>query len=200
MKLLYFDSLFSFGCQRKCGAEILAPIALGLGAFGTMASAVAAEDATDTNINENEKNRRFNSSEAQKARDWQSDELQKSRDFESSQWLSRFGLESEQQMKMAEYTNQLAMQSWYEQQEFNTPAMQVQRMREAGFNPAAIGGQAIYGAGGLSPAPASSPSPSVVSPSPSGSPSASVGLSNPVTANGAEFVGAIGSFIYHNLL
>ncbi len=153
---------------RKCGAAAgIGAIIGGVGAVASgIGSVVSADDAVDTNIEENEKNRKFNAEEAQKQRDWASDEWQKQFDLQSQQWY-------EQQ----DYANQQSYDYWMQQQQYMSPVEQNRRLLAAGLNPAHVVGNSVYGSTGLSAAPVSVPNPSV----PSGS-SASVSTSNPVAA------------------
>lgn len=136
-----FDLELSFRPRFKCGAVIGPAIGGLFGLFG-------AESTANTNawltMRENQKNRDFNREEAQKQRDWQEE-----------QWNYQFAKQAAE---------------WYNQQNYqkdvNSPKAQVQRLQEAGINPAAALSQ--INSGGLSFA-GSVPSPSpqgAVAPSP----------------------------------
>ena len=152
----------------KCGAA--AGIGAIIGGVGAVTSGIggmiSSDDAVDTNVEENEKNRKFNAEEAQKQRDWASEEWQRQFEQQSAQWY-------EQQ----DYANQQSYDYWMKQQQYNAPSEQVSRLLQAGLNPAHVVGSSVYGSTGLSAAPVSVPNPSV----PSGS-AASVSTSNPVSA------------------
>ena len=185
--MLKFDLFNPFGISCKCGPAIIASGIMGASSIvsGILGSE-SADSQMDAQIAEAEKNRQFNREEAQKNRDWQAEQADIARNWQSDEWTRQFGAsnlewrnrfykENAQWFKQQQYQQQLAYNYWMKQQQFNTPAMQVQRGIEAGINPAASLGTA-YGSTGLSAAPTSVASPSVSVPStpssplPSGSP------------------------------
>lgn len=167
-KLVFKDIGLPFVLQ-KCGiglgtAALIGGIASGVGATAAgLSSAAASNNAVSTNKEENEKNRQFNSEEAEKARQWQSE-----------QWQNQFDQQTEEWYKQVGFANEEAQNYWIQQQQYNSPLAQVNRLQDAGLNPAAAISNQTFGGTGLSAAPVSVPSPSVTS-----APSASVGLSNP---------------------
>lgn len=169
MNIMYrFLELYNYVPLRKCGAA--AGIGAIIGGVGAVTSGIggliSSDDAVDTNVEENEKNRKFNAEEAQKQRDWASEE-----------WQHQFNEQSQQWYEQQDYANQQSYDYWMKQQEYNSPVEQNRRLLQAGLNPAHIVGSTVYGSTGLSAAPVSVPNPSV----PSGS-AASVSTSNPVSA------------------
>ena len=152
--------------SRKLGAAVVGG-ALGLAGAGL--GLIGTEDEIDTNISENDKNRKFNADEAEKQRAWSHDE-----------WDYQFGKQIGEWYNQQDYSNAQAFDYWKQQQNYNTPAAQVARMQNAGLNPAHVIGDTTFGSTGLSAAPTAVPNPSV----PAGH-AASVGLSNP-TSPGAK--------------
>lgn len=167
--------------RAACGAEIVVPSIIGglLGIGSTVSGVVTNSSNQGFSKEENEKNRQFSSKEAQKQRN-----------YDERVWGDRFRETTAWQEEYTAYQNDLAMQSWREQQEYNSPANQAQRMLEAGFNPAAVGAQSTFGSGGLSPAPSSAPAVTSPGSSAASAPSPlSSGMQNPVQ------LGSLGSFI-----
>lgn len=148
--------------SRKLGAEIIGG-ALGLASTGLGLIGSASE--IDTNLSENEKNRKFNAEEAEKQRAWSHDE-----------WDYQFGKQTGEWYNQQDYSNEQAFDYWMKQQEYNSPSAQISRLQRTGLNPAHVVGDTTFGSTGLSAAPTAVPNPSV----PSGH-AASVGLSNPVS-------------------
>lgn len=185
--------------RRKQGAAIAA----GIGAVGLLGSSIigasASNDAISTNIEENEKNRKFNSAEAEKARNWQSsqwdyqfnrtaNEWYNQFNAHNSQWYNQQNFLNNQWHQQQDYSNQQAYNYWLKQQDYNSPREMVGRLNSAGLNAAASINAQQFGSTGLSAAPVGAQvapvsSPSVISSStPSGSP-ASIGTSNPAQAS-----------------
>lgn len=151
---------------RKLGADpISAAVSGGLDLIGNGLGLIGTEDEIDTNVQENEKNRKFNAEEAEKQRAWSHDE-----------WDYQFGKQTAEWYNQQDYSNAEAFDYWMKQQDYNSPVAQVKRMQSAGLNPAHVVGDTTFGSTGLSAAPTSVPNPSV----PSGH-AASVGLSNPAS-------------------
>lgn len=99
-------------------------------------------------------NQQFNSAEAEKARKFNSAEAEKTRQFNSAE---------------AEKAHQRNIDLFNMENEYNSPAAQVERMRKAGINPASFSG------GSLVPASASASSSASSSPA-SGSPASAGGV------------------------
>lgn len=155
---------------RKLGADpISAAVSGGLGLIGNGLGLIGTEDEIDTNVDENEKNRKFNAEEAEKQRAWSHDE-----------WDYQFGKQTAEWYNQQDYSNSQAFDYWMKQQDYNSPSAQVSRLQKVGLNPAHVVGDTTFGSTGLSAAPTAVPNPSV----PSGH-AASVGLSNP-TSPGAK--------------
>lgn len=151
---------------RKLGADpISAAVSGGLGLIGNGLGLIGTEDEIDTNVQENEKNRKFNAEEAEKQRAWSHDE-----------WDYQFAKQTAEWYNQQDYSNSEAFDYWLKQQDYNSPVAQVKRMQIAGLNPAHVVGDTTFGSTGLSAAPTSVPNPSV----PSGH-AASIGLSNPAS-------------------
>lgn len=68
---------------------------------------------------------------------------------ETSRWITEKN--NQAQMELAKYQNDYNLQMWNKQNEYNTPAAQVARMKEAGLNPALMYSQG--NTGNASPAP-----------------------------------------------
>ena len=148
--------------SRKLGAAIIGG-ALGLagGALGLIGN----EREINTNLSENDKNRKFNAEEAEKQRAWSHDE-----------WDYQFGKQTGEWYNQQDYSNEQAFDYWMQQQDYNSPSAQISRLQKTGLNPAHVVGDTTFGSTGLSAAPTSVPNPSVPS-----AHAASVGLSNPVS-------------------
>lgn len=140
--------IVAFSPQRKFGPGLVMLGSVGASLLGTGAT-IASQAAT------NSSNKRFAADESEKARQW-----------EAEQWQNRFEQQSDFAYDYSRFQNKQAYDTWLGQQQYNSPAYQAQRMLQAGFNPAAISASPTYGSTGLSPAPASPPSPSVATPPP----------------------------------
>lgn len=200
--MLKFDLICPYRPLHKCGAEL---VAAGVMGGSSIVSGILGADSADSqmsaNIREAEKNRQFNREEAEKNRDWQAEQADIARNWQSDEWTRQFGLsnlewrnrfntENAQWYKQQQFQQNLAYNYWMKQQEFNSPAQQIQRGIEAGINPAASLGTA-YGSTGLSAAPTSVASPVVSSPATPSSPmpsgvSASIGNSPNVAVSKAD--------------
>lgn len=200
--ILKFDLINPFCPHRKCGAELVAAgIIGGSSIISGIIGSESADSQMDSNIREAEKNRQFNREEAEKNRNWQAEQVDIARNWQSDEWTRQFGLsnlewrnrfntENAQWYKQQQYEQNLAYSYWLRQQEYNSPAQQVQRGIEAGINPAASLGTA-YGSTGLSAAPTSVASPVVSSPATPSSPmpsgaEASIGNSPNVAVSKAD--------------
>lgn len=181
-----YKFLFDEVPKRKCGAETTAILGVAAG-FGSMLGGVISnENSISVSQAENQKNRDWQSKEAEKNRNFQAYQNEKAR-----QWYSTEYARELQQSNEAAYQQWLKQQDvsynyWMQQQQYNTPQAQVQRLRQAGFNPSAMGLQgSTYGGTGLSAAPASIGSPNVSVPSvPSGAQASPIGNSSfPVSAD-----------------
>ena len=140
--------IVAFSPLRKCGPGLVMLGSIGASLLGTGAT-IASQAAT------NSSNKRFAQSESEKAREW-----------ETEQWQNRFEKQSDFAYDYSRFQNKQAYDTWLGQQQYNSPAYQAQRMLQAGFNPAAVSASPTFGSSGLSPAPASSPSPAVATPPP----------------------------------
>lgn len=172
MKYLEFD-IGNVYKSKKCGKDpITGPLIAGASVFGSILGLEESNDAQETNIRENEKNRQFNREEAQKNRDWQTAEREASQGYQSAEWDRR---------------NEVEFQTWLRQNEYNSPKNQVQRLMQAGYNPSAMTGAS---AEGLIDSSTLQPSVTPVT-APSGSP-ASVSTPNPVNAvQGSQSIGTL---------
>lgn len=81
-------------------------------------------------MQENDKNRKFNSDQAEITRLFNAAEAEKSRQFASAESKSSF-----------EREKQAALEMWNKENEYNTPKAQLQRLMDAGLNPNLFGGQ-----------------------------------------------------------
>lgn len=147
----YFNvplGIVAFSPQRKCGPGLVMLGSIGASLLGTGAT-IASQAAI------NSSNKRFAETESDKAREW-----------EAEQWQNRFEQQSDFAYDYSRFQNEQALNTWLRQEQYNSPAAQSQRMLAAGFNPAAISASPTFGSTGLSPAPSSSPSPSVTAPQP----------------------------------
>lgn len=107
---------FVITCPRshlKCGVDpVTAGIASGVGSlFGGASSAAITTASSERNV---DKQIQAQKEENKLNRDWQTAEAEKARQFESSEWTRQFNM----------------------QNEYNTPAAQAARLREANINPA----------------------------------------------------------------
>lgn len=161
------------------GAAVLGVSSL----VGSIISSTTQSDINASNVKltkeENQKNRDWQSGEADINRSFQHDEALLQREWESRERYEQTGLEYSLQRKLMEQQRALDMQSWYEQQAYNSPSAQARRLAEAGLNPsAAMEAQTFGSTGGLSSAP-SAPNPSPPSSSvPSGSMPSPIGNSS----------------------
>lgn len=174
----------------KCGVETI-----GLGLFGLGTSIFASEWQSQEAASQNAKNREWQSKEAQKQRDWQEHMYDRSID----EWQNQFD------QQRTEWYNQLRAQygaqweQFVKQTDYNSPKMQVQRLAQAGINPAAALNSGS--AGGLISASSLGSQASPAPPSGGTLPAPGAGASagspaqfNPISVR-AEMISSIGGFL-----
>lgn len=181
--------------QYKCGASVVADTVLG--GVGLLTNTISGASTNAYNSHNQWEMAYFNAQEAQKNRDFQAEEAEKQRQYGTEEWQRQFDAQRK------EWYNQLKAQygaqweQFMQQAEYNSPANQAQRLRQAGVNPAAL--LSGTNSGGLVSAASAVPmaSPSV----PSGGSIPSNGLPTGSVAQGSINVGAnnplsqVGSFI-----
>lgn len=134
--------------KKKCGDPVLAGAIIGgLGLLGSGVSSASASHNTSMMIGESKE-------ENEKQRNWASQEATIANERNMQNWREQFGAQSEQALKMFDLYN-----------DYNHPSKVVERLRQAGFNPAAYfqqgSGQGMSNYTNLS-APSSTPASSSV--------------------------------------
>lgn len=146
--------------------------------IGAIAGAAEQKKQNKFNADEAEKNRKFQSEEAALARDFNSAEAEKARTFNAEQ----SELARQYNTAEREATQQWNLEQWHRENEYNSPAAQMERLMAAGLNPNAAAGMMTGGnsTGNLVSSPQSSGAasgPSASAGAPGGSSASSVGMS-----------------------
>lgn len=124
-----------------------AGITAGSSALGKMSTDYenkkAISNANSANLAENQKNRDFNSQEAEKQRQFEAEQARIANEFSANQAQLAFQRESGFAQKM-----------WKMENDYNSPNAQLQRLRDAGYNPNLFGGDNTAGSVGSASSPA----------------------------------------------
>ena len=111
------------------------------------------KETNKANAYQNELNRQFNAEQSELDRAFNSGEAQKSREFNANQALLSQQFNAEQSQKQMDFQKDM----WNLENEYNSPASQMERLRAAGLNPNLFGGDNTAVSVGAGTAASSSP-------------------------------------------
>lgn len=103
----------------------------GAAAGDALADSLFDTSGRDFANDQNALNRGWQSEEAQKNRDFQQQLQEANQNWYTNQWLMQNAQTNKQWFQQADYSNNMAYQSWLKQQQYNTPAAIASRLQAA---------------------------------------------------------------------